>query len=337
MVESVGFRELLKKRDILELPVGELLKFNGVEGLTVYNPAPITSEGVNYLWARAESPELETDSEIRLFRENENGEFSLVSEAPVFKDSKDPFDCGVVDGYHVFGGVQIYDVPGTSDIGYRTVMYKYRNLIFELLRPDRETVEPFLKGPEKMKGVRIIEIAPGRIGVFTRPQGKFGGRGAIGYFEVENLDELESELTMHDEEMSHDSLIDGLFVTEGEAEWGGANALYLLSDGRIGVLGHIAGFGDNFFTRADGTLQAKKEYHAITFIFDPNTREVENVQIVATADQFPEVAAKNESLGSILYSGGLTNHTEDGYKWLHVGVGDSKSGKILIKYPFTAK
>lgn len=112
----------------------------------------------------------------------------------------------------------------------------------------------------------------------------------------------------------------GLFVDE---EWGGSNELFILPDGKIGVLGHIAGFGEN---------SPKKNYYPMTFIFDPQTRSASNVQIIATAEQFDPVEVKKSDLESICYSGGLVR-LDNGYAWLYVGIGDTKAGRILIKDP----
>lgn len=97
-----------------------------------------------------------------------------------------------------------------------------------------------------MKDIRLIQIAAGRIGVFTRPQeppNQFGQRGQIGYFEIASLDGLQKALEDYDQPKNSDTLIQGLFIDRklslekglGDGEWGGANQLFLLPDGRIGV------------------------------------------------------------------------------------------------------
>lgn len=305
------------------LPIGELLSFNLGENsthLTVYNPAPIEIDGHLHIWARVEERTDEKNSAVMLFKQEENGEWTPVEGAPVFKGLQDPFYCGIIDGDHVFGGVQIYDVPGTSHLGYRTLFYRYKN---------SWPVAPFAMGPKHMKDIRLIQRENGRISVFTRPQGgdQFGGMGKIGYVEIASLDELEEALAEFDQKKDPNTLIQGLFVDGklGEGEWGGANQLFLLPDGKIGVLGHIAGFN------GDG----KKDYYPITFVFDPKTKSVSHVQIIATAAQFPPVVAKKGDLGSILFSGGLVQSDEEGYSWLYVGIGDSKGGRILIEDPFS--
>lgn len=332
-----GYRDLLaefhSKNTSGSLPTGELFTFNLGENtvlLTVYNPAPVVIDGQLYIWARVEERADEKNSAVILFGKGENGAWTPVEGAPVFKNLQDPFYCGIIDGDHIFGGVQIYDVPGTSDLGYRTLFYRYKNSYTELIDPQGGTVAPFAVGPKHMKDIRLIQIEPGRIGVFTRPQGggQFGGRGKIGYIEIETLDELEEALAQFDQQKDPKTLIKGLFIdgSMGEEEWGGANQLFLLPGGKIGVLGHIAGYGDS-----------KKDYYPITFVFDPETKSVSHIQIIAIAAQFPPVEAKKGDLGSILFSGGLVRSGEDSC-WLYVGIGDSKGGRIRIEEdPFEKK
>jgi len=303
------------------LPKGELLKFNIEDNfLTVYNPAPVVIDGQKYLWARVEERKTEKDSVVRLFKEGKKGKWEVVPGAPVFEELQDPFYCGIIGGYHILGGVRVYDVAGTPDLGYRTVFYRYKNSFTELVNSNGETSHPFVVGPGKMKGIRLIQRENGRIGVTTRPQGKFGGRGRIGYFEIESLDTLESVLADYDRQKNPETLNWGLFVDE---EWGGANELFNLPDGKIEVLGHIAGFGEN---------SLKKNYYPITFIFDPETRSANNVQIIATAKQFDPVKVKKGDLGSVFYPCGLVS-LGNSFAWLYGGIGDTKAGRILIKDP----
>jgi len=83
----------------------------------------------------------------------------------------------------------------------------------------------------------------------------------------------------------------------------------------------------------EGKEKTKKDYYPIAFIFDPKTKSISNIRIIATTEQFPPVEAKEEKLGNILYSGGLVSRG-DGYAWLYVGIGDTNTGRILIKDPF---
>ena len=199
-----------------------------------------------------------------------------------------------------------------------------------MVAPDGNTIDPFAVGPDKMKGIRFIQLAEDRIGVFTRPQGVFGGRGKMGYFEIKFIDELNDALTNFDRIKDPSTFIYGLFIDD---EWGGPNQLHLLLDGRIGILGHIAGFGDGKYTSTDGKEKTKKDYYPIAFVFDPKTKSVSNIRIIVTTEQFPPVEAKEEQFGKIFYGGGLVRR-DDEYAWLYVGIGDTNTGRILIKDPF---
>lgn len=350
-----GYRELLVHFNNInnrnkqgELPQGELLEFSiekTFESPAVYNPTkPVIIGGQSYIWARVDRRKNKKDSTVMLFKE-ENGKWNVVKEAPVFKNLQDPFYCGMIDGNHVLGGVQVYDVLGSLELGYKTVFFRYDKKSFtDLANQNGNIGDPFAVGPEGMKGIRLIQLKDGGIGVFTRPQeptNKFGERGQIGYFEIKSLDELKKALEDYDQLINRNTLIQGLFIDKrlslavglGDGEWGGANELFILPGGKIGVLGHIAGFGDKSYIAANGKKEFKKDYYPITFIFDPKDKSVSNVQIIATAKQFPQVDAGKDDLGSVIYSGGLMR-LGDGTAWLYVGLGDSKAGRIKIKDPF---
>lgn len=325
-----GIQELLAVlHKETELPKGRLLKFNvgeNTEELSVYNPSPIVVDGVTFLLARVEKKSSESGSTVMLFSENEHGEWDIVEDVPVLHNVQDPFYCGVIDGLHVMGWVQTYEEAESPQLGYRTVFYRFENSISELEDEDNNSIPPFAIGPEKMKDIRLIQRKNGRIGVFTRPQGKFGGRGEVGYFEIENLDQLEDSLAKHVQEEDPDSLISHLFLMrpKGENEWGGVNELHNRADGKIEVLGHIADIEP---------IGVKKNYYPITFIFDPETRLISDLKIIATTKQFPPVEAKKIDLGEVLYSGGLVS-LGDGKVRLYVGIGDAEAGYIDIDDPF---
>lgn len=334
-VPAKGFRELLAAVEKEGLPKGELLRFDlgeGSEHLTVYNPSPMVIDGVTYLWARVEDRSKETGSKAILFKEGDDKVRHIVEGAPVFDDLQDPFYCGFFNGKHVFAGIQVGEVPGSKDLGYRTVFFDLGASLEDVLHSGGKTFEPFAVGPEKMKGIRLIKLADDRIGVFARPQGDFGGRGKMGYFEIGSINELNTALADFDRIKDPSTFIYGLFIDD---EWGGPNQpqAHLLPDGKIGITGHIAGFGDTSFITLDGKKEFKKDYHPISYIFDPKTKSISDVQILATTDNFDYIEPKEEKFGKIIYGGGLVS-TGDGYAWLYVGIGDVAAGRIKIKDPF---
>lgn len=116
-------------------------------------------------------------------------------------------------------------------------------------------------------------------------------------------------------------IIENQFIPE---EWGGVNELYLLPDGKIGALGHIACFGED----------EKKHYYAMSFVYDPTTHSASLLQIIATRKNFPASDnMKIPGLEDILYPGGLIHH-ENHSATLYVGLSDVMAGCITILDPF---
>lgn len=324
-----GIQTLLKKLNENEnLPTGKFLRFNleeNSEELTVYNPSPIIIDGKIFLLARVEKKESERGSKVMLFGENHKGEWSPVEGWPEIKNAQDPFYCGVIDGFHVFGCVNTFDVPGSENQGYRTVLYKIMGSILDLKSASVEKLIPLAIGPDSMKGIRLVQKPNGKIGVFTRPQGDFGGRGSVGYIEFDSRDDLNRALVNHQEKKDPERLIQNLFLERfgSENEWGGINEVRMRRDGKMNVLAHIADFG----------LDGKKNYYPIVFVFDQDTLYISGLKVVAMAEQFPKIKAKLPQLGSVIYSGGLVP-LENGLCRLFVGVGDVEAGYIDIEDPF---
>jgi len=291
---------------------GELLEFdlpNHISDLTVYNPTkPIVLNNGKYLLGRME-PRNSEDSQIVFFKER-NNRWSLAEKAPIF-DLQDPFHIENVQGFNILGGVRTF-FEKNEKLGYRTVFYRYKNGLSNLFNKNGKIKKPFAVGPKGMKDIRLIQLNSGKIAIFTRPQGGVAGLGQIGYAEADKLSDLQKMIPRA-------KLIDGQFRHD---EWGGANELHLLEDGKVGVLGHIAHYeGD------------KKHYYAMSFIFDPKNLKAGPLKILTTADDFPYVSPKNSALGKVIFSGGLLRK-EDKTADLYVGIGDVRAGKITIRDPF---
>ena len=165
-----------------------------------------------------------------------------------------------------------------------------------------------------MKDLRLIELSGGEIGIITRPQGFKGGRGKIGFFSVASYEEITIK------RISEAPLFLDQFIDE---EWGGANEPHHLSNGLIGVLGHIASFDVNLSVH----------YCAITFAFHPNTMEKTPMKIIARRSDFPAGHTKQFNLNDVIFSGGLLRK-EGGMAELYVGASDAEAYKILIPDPF---
>ncbi|NLM38868.1 MAG: DUF1861 family protein [Firmicutes bacterium] len=291
--------EYTKRRRVYE---AEKLAFSGVDGKDVYNiAAPIMHNDEFLLPARVEPRESEY-SEVVFFG-FEKGTWYPKKDIAAFR-LQDPF-WAEIKGELVFGGVEVFPhptIPGA--LGWRTNFYR---------GPSPDKLEYFASGPDGMKDIRLIELPNGRIGVFTRPQGEVGGRGTIGYVEIDELDDLTPEICA-EAELLHQ------FIPE---EWGGANEVHLLKNGKLGVLAHIACFDD----------QQGKHYYAMVFGFDPATKKATPMQIIATRADFPPGASKRPDLEDVIFSGGLVR-LPDGKAWFYAGLSDAEAGRILIDDPF---
>ena len=279
------------------------LTFTGVGDRDVYNiTAPFKNNGEMVIAGRVEARDTE-HSEVVFFTEKE--EVWTPIEGSKTYDLQDPFVTHI-NGELLFGGVETFPHPENEGaLSWRTAFYKGADL---------NRLQRFTIGPDGMKDIRLIQLDDGRIGVFTRPQGDKGGRGKIGYTIINHLDELQAEI------IDNAPLIQDHF---GQDEWGGANEIHLLANGDIGVLGHIACFDQ----------EGNRHYYPMTFLYEPETNEIKNMEIIATRDDFPDGPAKRPDLQDVLFSGGLLR-LENGQAELYVGVSDAEAHKAILPDPF---
>jgi hypothetical protein len=283
---------------------GEKLIFTGVGTRDVYNiTAPFMDEGEQVIAGRVEDRDKEA-SEIMFFV-NRKGEWVRRPGSPLY-GLQDPFVC-FVQGELVFGGVEVYfDANDPHYVtSWRTVFYRGARIA---------SLKPFAKGPLTMKDIRLLDLKDGRIGVFTRPMMVEGARAMIGYTEIYDLTELTEEVVMRAELLHNQFLPD---------EWGGANEAHLLSNGTIGVLGHIARMEQNNI----------RHYYSMTFAFDPATRVHSPPKMILSRDMFPEGPAKRPDLEDVLFSGGLVR-IDGGSARVYTGVSDAEAHTIVIPDPF---
>ncbi|EDM26416.1 hypothetical protein LNTAR_05559 [Lentisphaera araneosa HTCC2155] len=281
------------------------IQFCGVGEKDVYNiTAPFECSGKTVIGGRVESRDSE-HSQVFFFEEV-NGVWTPIPGAQTF-NLQDPFFTRVGDEL-IVGGVEIFPAPcGTPNkLSWRTIFYRGKDIY---------SLEKMFQGPEHMKDIRVVELADGRIGVFTRPQGERGGRGKIGYTQVNQLSELTEECINQAEllEQFHDD------------EWGGANEIHLLSNGKLGVLAHIAKFSSDESTR---------HYAACAFLYDPKSNEYSKVKMIACRELFNEGAAKRPDLQDVIFSGGL-KRLGNGRAVLYAGAGDAEAHWLEIADPFT--
>lgn len=161
-------RKRLENRGIIEV---KKLRFSGVGGKDVFNiTAPFVLGNKHYILGRVESREEEDNSVAMFFYySRDKKSWMLDRDRPVL-NLQDPF-ITKFRGYLIFGGVEVAHRPNKKDLSYRTMFYYYENDEMKLLA----------HGPWGMKCIRFIELQDKTIAVFTRPQGKKGGMGKIGF------------------------------------------------------------------------------------------------------------------------------------------------------------
>jgi hypothetical protein len=282
------------------------LRFLGVEGYDVYNiSTPFSCGGRTYIAGRVEKRENEL-SFVRLFEQSGEDEYTAVFPKLSFQRLQDPFVTKVQDEI-VLGGVQIVTHPLDEKriISWQTLFLKGKT---------PEDLKLFAVGPSCMKDIRLCELADGRIAVFTRPQGKKGGLGKIGFTVLDRLKDLCADTIL-------DAAVDGTYFLP--EEWGGANDIHLLKNGLLGVAGHIA------CRTAEGL-----HYRSMAFILDPVTGEHGPLRVIACrSDISSSPASKRQDLMDVLFTGGVVRHG-NGLATLYTGVSDCESWRAEIPDPF---
>ncbi|WP_412758664.1 MTP-1 family protein [Niallia alba] len=281
----------------------EKIIFSKVGNHDVYNiSAPFEDENELVIAGRVEARESE-HSKVYFFVE-QDGEWVPRETAPVL-DLQDPF-FSRIGGELIVGGVQIFPHPTlVGQLSWRTVFYKGKTL---------SKLQKFAKGPEGMKDLRLIELKDGTVGILTRPQGQKGGKGKIGWITISSLDELSVDI------INNAPLLENQFIDE---EWGGANEPHLLTNGLVGILGHIASFDD----------KGNRHYYPMVFALNPETSAFSKMKLIATRNQFLPGPSKRPDLVDVVFSGGLIRKS-DGSADLYAGISDAEAQKITIMDPF---
>lgn len=290
------------------------LRFFGVDGYDVYNCSiPFSWNGKTYLYGRVEKREVWAGSWARLFERTGPDQYTLVPGTRAYQ-LEDPY----ISWFHgelVLGGTHVRKQCGEIDTYYG---YFYRGR-------DLEDLEYFTTGPDKMKDIRLVELADGSLGVFSRPRGpeieeKYGSASIVGFARISSLEELTGQV------VSNARPIDGLF---GPGEWGGCNQVYLLENGRLGVAAHQS------FSLPQDQGEPLAVYMNTAFEFDPDSFEVSNKKIIGTRACYPAGPAKRPQLVDCTFTSGLVMR-EDGRADLYGGIGDTQEGRIVIDYPFSS-
>jgi len=278
------------------------LKFLGVGNKDVYNPtSEFEFDGLKLIVGRVEDRTSELSKTI-FFEKIEPETYKVYDKIPAY-DLQDPF-ITKVDNLWVFGGTKVFPHPDNpNNLWWKTEFYCGESLY---------DLKLFAEGPNGMKDIRIVDMGQKGIGIFTRPQGKIGGRGKIGFTIINQLNDLSVEVIEKAELLE-------LFDDE---EWGGANQCIMLDENNIGVLGHIAKF----------TVDGSRHYYPMVFTLNVNTGEPSEMKIIAARKDLLDGPHKREDLIDVLFSGGLNI---DGKKAeLFVGVSDAHIQVIEIDNPF---
>lgn len=284
-----------------------VLKFVGVNGYDVYNcSAPFVWRGKRYMYGRVEKPHEWARSRTMLFVETASDVWTRVENSMIYQ-TEDP-NIAVIGGKLVLGGVFVRYSRGE---GAGVFNFFYRG-------NDLEDMYYFTTGPRDMKDIRLVELADGKIGVFSRPRfakaDENGSLSCMGYTQIDTLDEL------CDEVIESARPIPDVF---GKGEWGGPNQAYFLESGNIGIVGHKA------YTLY-GDTQA---YISVAWVFDPVSRRMLDEKILATTASFPAVRPKLARITDCTFPSGICMRS-DGKCDLYSGLSDSCEGRVAIEYPF---
>lgn len=289
------------------------LSFHGVEGFDVYNCSiPFTWEGKEYIFGRVEKREDWARSWVRLFEKTGQDDYTLVRDHMIYQ-LEDPF-ISVIHGELVLGGTHVRKRRGEIDTYYG---YFYRGR-------DLNDLVYFTTGPDYMKDIRLVELADGKIGVFSRPRNeeiekKYGAGAMIGFAVIGSLDELSDDVILNARP------IEGIFE---QGEWGGVNQAYLLENGSIGIIGH-----QSYTQPAEGG-ESLAVYVNIAFEFDPAAFAVSNRHIIGTRSCYPAGPSKEPNLVDCSFTSGIVVR-EDGKAELYGGMSDVEEGRVTIDYPFS--
>lgn len=276
-----------------------MIHYAGVDGYDVYNCSQLFEhDGHRFMYGRVEKRGDWINSHTRLFVEVGRDSFAAVvnSQYPL----EDPF-VSQIGGEWVLGGTHVRKAGGQL-AGYWGDFYRGSDLT---------QLRYFTSGPDGMKDIRLVSLADGQIGVFSRPRQT---NAMVGFTVIKTLAMLTPDTIAAAQPVA------GLFA---EGEWGGVNQAYLLADGHLGVLSHRA-------YAADGS----QHYSAWCFEFDPITRAVRHYHCVAQRADFPAGAAKLARLTDVVFPSGMVDR-HDGQVDLYCGLNDVEEARKTMPYPFT--
>jgi hypothetical protein len=288
---------------------GRIVRIDGIQQKVITNPSvPFFSKGMEVLAVRAD-PGLELPDSKTYFCTRAGDGFRLMADAPVLA-LEDPFVTSI-GGQIVLGGVRLIWKDGAID-AWVTVFYRGDSI---------DTLKYLCTGPRHMKDIRLVELADGRVGVFSRPQGqkmldKYGRIAQIGFAVADSLEAVTAEF------IENAPYLQGLFLPD---EWGGVNQAYLLKNGLIGVIGHKA-WGEMI----DGVHFL--HYYSMAFAVDPETSNFTEPKIISARQCFEAGPASAERVRDVTFTAGIVRKPS-GKAELVTGLSDMQIGIIEIDDP----
>lgn len=269
-----------------------------VEVVDIYNPSrEIIIDGKKFILIRAEGRGHEVGSLVLACENVDRFKYRRVPDADILANHQDPA-ITEIGGQEILQAVKV-NQDEQGEVHYKTVFYNISH--------DFTHFELFAEGPDHEKDIRLIDRRNGKIGVFNRPQGGEFGRGQIGYFEIQSLDDLQEALK--------DTQRGQIVQKFSQDEWGGVNDVQLLENGMMLVIGHIARFDRD----------KNKEYYVTSALFDPETQKMSHLRIIFDPSE----------IGSnISFPGGLEfNQQNTDQADLYTGIQDAMSCDIVIENP----
>jgi hypothetical protein len=207
-----------------------------------------------------------------------------------------------IQGKNILVGVEVWPDP-TPENPKGT---NYCNVFYEIIG-NFDEYKPIGRGPNRMKGIKLIDLGDDGIGVMSRPHIDENNRGVLAFHRIQSLDEL----TPGELEMGN---IISKQVPAGN--WVGVNEMYHLPNGKLGILGHVA-YEDGVFG---------KQYAAMVFQYDWKTHLSTPIKVIATVDEFPESKAKTPYHEGVMYPCALEFNFNDIFATLWASVYDAGYG-----------
>ncbi|MDP2425818.1 MAG: DUF1861 family protein [Candidatus Izemoplasmatales bacterium] len=276
------------------------LEMLGVEGCDVYNIShEFMWKGELYIAGRIEARNTEV-SRIGFFKHLHGYTYEVIK--PSLPMMQDPC-IDIINGELIVGGTEIYATPEGHISHWNTSFYRGTSF---------DSLVKFAQAPYKMKDVRFIQTD--RIHLFSRPQGGVAGPGKIGYTFVDSLDEITPEV------ITQAPILSTQFP---DHSWGGVNQVLELSNGLLGIVGHIA-------TMSTGDV---RHYYGMVFAFNPLTRQSTKVKIICERSDFLPGSSKRPDLEDVVFLGGMVRHSNQ-LATIYTGLSDAEAHCAIIPDPF---